>query len=158
MLFKPDSEPPTPLFALASFCITKEIVVKNVIQMSATGGCSQLQRHKQQDSYCWAWNWGMGTDLQPWVKGACHAKNSRGLGTSCSPGTILISDKVFLLPKDAAQNSKSVGTAILEQNRTSAKRWSVVMIIGLSAPLVSYWDWHHPRNLVFVGKQGNFCP
>lgn len=28
MLFKPDSEPPTPVFALASFCITKEIVVK----------------------------------------------------------------------------------------------------------------------------------
>lgn len=46
MLFKPDSEPPTPVFALASFCITKEIVVKNVIQMSATGGCSQIQRHK----------------------------------------------------------------------------------------------------------------
>jgi len=30
------------------------------------------------------------------------------------------------------------------------------MTIGLSAPLMSYWDWHHPKNLVFVGKQDNF--
>lgn len=57
---------------------------------------------------------GMNTDLQARIKGASHAKHNGGVGTSCSPGTILITDKVILLPEGAAHNSKSVGSTILD--------------------------------------------
>lgn len=62
--------------------------------MSATGGHSQLQRQKKGGLILLGWPCagGMSTDLQPWIKAASHAKNNRGLGTSCSPGTILVTE------------------------------------------------------------------
>lgn len=56
----------------------------------------------------------MSTELQPRIKGASPARHSGGLGTSYSTGSILITEKSFLLPKDAAHNRKSVGSTILD--------------------------------------------